>query len=153
MVPADTLESQIDRLSQDIHRLMLFHRKRLTDILTAHDLTLPQYLTLLALQRDEPGSRMGDLAQKLHASSATMTGVVDRLEEAGLVERVLDRSDRRAIQVRVTERALHLVEGVARDHREHLGRALGKLGPDDREQLARLIHVYLAALEAREQTE
>src|SRR5688572_19559304 len=53
---------------------------------------------LLALA-DEPNSRMGDLARRLGVTARALTPVTDGLANDGLVERVVDPTDRRAFRL------------------------------------------------------
>jgi DNA-binding MarR family transcriptional regulator len=58
---------------------------------------------------DERGSMSaGDLAQESRLTTGAITGVVDRLERAGLARRVPDPSDRRRVHVELTEKAFKL---------------------------------------------
>ena len=72
--------------------------------LLPHNLSLPQ-LHLLAILKEADGPvTTGEIGQAMVKASQTITGLVDRLEEPGLVERVFDRSDRRKVWVRMTEK-------------------------------------------------
>ena len=67
-------------------------------------LSLPQ-LHLLAILKKAGGIlTTGEIGQKMVKASQTITGLVDRLEEPGLVERVFDRSDRRKTWVRMAKK-------------------------------------------------
>ena len=67
-------------------------------------LSLPQ-LHLLAILKKAGGIlTTGEIGQEMVKASQTITGLVDRLEEPGLVERVFDRSDRRKTWVRLTKK-------------------------------------------------
>src|SRR5438128_12636966 len=129
MVTSSVAAAQVDQLRSALMRLMRYETRRLAQILGQYDLTIPQYFTLQALRTLEPGRRMGDLAHRMCQSSATTTGLVERLEEGGLVERIMDPTDRRAVQVRITARGSRLLEDVACAQREHLTGALGRLDP------------------------
>ena len=55
------------------------------------------------------GTRLGDLAEQAQVSKQTATALVDRLEAAGYVERVVDPSDARARLVRIAPRGQGLI--------------------------------------------
>jgi MarR family transcriptional regulator, organic hydroperoxide resistance regulator len=57
---------------------------------------------------------MGDLAEALHCDSSNVTGIVDRLEERGLVRRKVAPSDRRVKLVVVTEAGERLRREITR---------------------------------------
>lgn len=71
--------------------------------LEIHDLTMPQWLALGAvLHAGEAGISHGQLSQRMMLSKAPITGLVDRLARAGLVERKTDENDRRVSLVSIT---------------------------------------------------
>jgi MarR family transcriptional regulator for hemolysin len=71
--------------------------------------TRAQWRVLVRLSR-QPGLRQVDLADCLDVEPITLCRIVDRLEEAGLVERQRDPSDRRAWRLELTAKAEPLVE-------------------------------------------
>ncbi len=95
------VEGIVDRimgLSRRIKRMM-------EETCAEHDLTWGEWKVLGYLHR-KTGSRRraspGQLAEHLELSSGAMTNRLDRLEEAGLVERLRDPDDRRGVQVELT---------------------------------------------------
>src|SRR5690349_25008800 len=71
--------------------------------------TRAQWKVLFRLER-QPGLRQIELADMLDIEPITLSRIIDRLEEAGHVERVADPADRRAWRLQVTEAAQPLVE-------------------------------------------
>ncbi len=74
--------------------------------------TRAQWRVLLRLSH-EPGLRQVELADMLDVEPITLCRIIDRLEEAGLVERQRDPADRRAWRLSVT----HAAEPVLDDLR------------------------------------
>jgi len=72
--------------------------------LLPHNLSLPQLHLLAILKKADGLVTTGEIGQAMVKASQTITGLVDRVEEPGLVERVFDRSDRRKTWVRITEK-------------------------------------------------
>jgi len=89
----------------------------------------------LTLLRHNEAMPMGRLADILDASMSNATGIIDRMEERGLVERVRVPDDRRIVMVRPTQAGLDLVDEVELVKSEVMVRALARL---DDTQLARL---------------
>lgn len=78
---------------------------KLTELaLLPHNLSLPQLHLLSILKEAGDILTTGEIGRAMVKASQTITGLVDRLEEPGLVERVFDRSDRRKTWVRLTEK-------------------------------------------------
>ena len=70
--------------------------------------TRAQWKVLFRLSRT-PGLRQVELADKLDVEPITLSRIIDRLADAGLVERTADPTDRRAWRLQVTETAQPLV--------------------------------------------
>jgi DNA-binding MarR family transcriptional regulator len=72
------------------------------ELLTELDLTYPQYLVMLVLwERDR--LRVSDVGDRLHLDSATLTPLLKRLEQSGLVNRTRSAEDERSVIVTLTE--------------------------------------------------
>jgi DNA-binding MarR family transcriptional regulator len=71
--------------------------------------TRAQWKVLFRLTRS-PGLRQVELADMLDIEPITLCRIIDRLEEAGFVERTRDPSDRRAWKLQVTKSAQPLME-------------------------------------------
>lgn len=82
----------------------------------AHGCTLPRFDVLSALDRHRGGLRMSDLSVKLMVSNGNVTGIVDRLETEGLVERISVDGDRRAMRVRLTPDGVARFADMAAEH-------------------------------------
>jgi DNA-binding MarR family transcriptional regulator len=100
---------------------------RRTELITrAHGLTPRSYQLLLMLKtgRAEAGpAGLGELEERLQLGKSTVTELVLRSEDAGLVRRELDRMRRRAISVQMTkagERRLAEVVSALGDERARL---------------------------------
>jgi MarR family transcriptional regulator for hemolysin len=104
-------------------------------------ITRAQWKVLLRLTRT-PGLRQVELADMLDVEPITLSRIVDRLEEAGHVERVADPADRRAWRLQVTERAKPLVAKLRALGSELVEDAFGGIEPEEiarvREVLARV---------------
>ncbi len=88
-------------LLSDVSRLM---RKRFDEQARCIGATGAQWKTLLVLSRNE-GINQGGLAERLEVEPITLCRMIDRLEEAGLVERRRDPADRRAWRIFLTDAA------------------------------------------------
>ena len=86
-------------------------RPRMLELWREFDLQPPQQMVLGLLDQPRP---MGELALQMHCDSSNITGIVDRLEERGLVERTAVASDRRVKLIAVTEEGRTLRDELAR---------------------------------------
>ena len=78
--------------------------------ISSYDMLLHTY------EAGESGIRMTDLAERLVVSKSGLTARVDRLEERGLLQRVADSEDRRAIRIALTPDGLATFRKAATIH-------------------------------------
>src|SRR3954467_10876772 len=91
--------------------------------------TRAQWKVLFRLER-QPGLRQIELADMLDVEPITLSRIVDRLEEAGLVERVADPADRRAWRLHVTAKAQPLIEKLRAIADEMIADAFAGIDPN-----------------------
>jgi DNA-binding MarR family transcriptional regulator len=107
----------------------------------ACDLPLAWFDVLLQLRTSPDGRlKMNQIADAIVHSTGGTTRLIDRLEEAGLVERQLCPSDRRAIHVAITERGNAKLDSAFDVHLEYLDKNLtARLSPSERVSLTKLL--------------
>jgi DNA-binding MarR family transcriptional regulator len=107
----------------------------LIDILDAElqqerEISLRWYDVLVHLEEAEHGIRMNELASRILASKSGLTRVIDRMEEAGLVERRRPAGDRRVIEIVMTPAGQKALANARAVHRrginEHFTQHLNK---------------------------
>ncbi|MGY0499990.1 MarR family winged helix-turn-helix transcriptional regulator [Nocardia sp. FBN12] len=127
-------------------RLMTIAMARIETVFTAHGLQRGEFDVLAALRRSGAPCELNPsvLADTLMLSRAGMTGRIDRLETAGLVRRVADREDRRAVRVALTEDGRALIDTVVVAHTENETAMLSVLDPADRAALDRISRTLLS---------
>ena len=109
-------------------------------------LTHPQYLVMLALWERSP-RRVREIADQLLLDSATLSPLLKRLESAGLIERIRDPQDERALNVTLTAAGRGLrtrAEQVPAQIVERLGVPVGEL-EDLRDRLTLLLQAAARA--------
>lgn len=94
-----------------IHDIARLTRKHFDRRARALDLTRAQWLALAILRRT-PGIHQVELADRLEVEPMTVARLVDRLEEAGWVERRADKTDRRSKQLYLTKRAQGIITKI-----------------------------------------
>jgi MarR family 2-MHQ and catechol resistance regulon transcriptional repressor len=111
------------------------------DLVRDADLPLAWFELLIRLARS-PGRRlrMSDLASQTRLTPSGLTRAVDRLEAAGLVERLPCPSDRRGAFAALTAEGLTRTRAAVGPHLDHVERHLtGVLAPVEQRQLAGLL--------------
>jgi DNA-binding MarR family transcriptional regulator len=103
--------------------------------------------TLDTLDRSGP-QRISDLAARERITQPGMTGLVTRLADEGLVERVQDVADGRVIRASITVAGRARIAALRAERREQLQELVGQLGTADQRVLAAAVPALdrLAAL-------
>jgi len=102
-----------------------------------------QYWVLSALKSGP--QRMSALAEHAQTSQASVTGIVDRLEDRGLVERVRSSEDRRVVDVSITEMGAKELDRARVIFIERLEQALAPLDANERSGLLDVLRKLNAA--------
>lgn len=119
------------------------HRQRMAE-LERYNLTLPQFVALKAIHCCDGGScNMSELAESVQQVPATMTGIVDRLTQRGLVVRNPNPSDRRAFRISLTAAGTDLVNKIISQKKIHLASFAATLSSEERRNMITLMEHML----------
>ena len=124
-------ERSLGFLMNDVTRLM---RRSFNRRAQALGLTQAQWRAIAQLSRHE-GIRQAALADILEVQPITLGRLIDRLQEAGLVERRADPTDRRAVQLYLTTKAEPVVQQICTFAREVQEQAMAGLSEERRDAL------------------
>jgi DNA-binding MarR family transcriptional regulator len=119
-----------------LFQLSFLLQARLSRIAAEHDLSVVQVRLLGILRDREPG--MLELARHLELEKSSLSGLVDRAEKRGLVERLPSASDRRAATVRVTAQGRRLSRVIAEAVAVEVSALVQALSETDRKHLSAL---------------
>jgi DNA-binding MarR family transcriptional regulator len=111
-------------------------------------LSIPQFDVLSTLTEQE-GVSQTDLAARLYVTKGNVSGLVDRLVEAGLVERRNAPGDRRSNAVFLTPEGRKVAEEGIRLQRIFVGETLGRLQQSDLALLDAILTQWRDAVRAR----
>ena len=111
-------------------------------------LTGPQSWVLRNLVRKGPLSS-AQLSRRSYATPANITGIIDRLEKKGLVERIRKRGDRRVALITLTEAGLELGETLPDPIEKRIISKLEDLDPQHVRILAMAITQILNLIETK----
>jgi DNA-binding MarR family transcriptional regulator len=141
------VEGIVDRVMGIQRRL----RRMLDETLEEHGLSYGEWSVLSSLTWAPENRRTaGELALKVELSSAAMTNRLDRLEGAGLIRRVPDPNDRRAVQVELTEPGHALYARAVETQAAKESIIAAALDSKQQEQLNDLLRRLMLEFESRE---
>ncbi|MEH3102001.1 MarR family winged helix-turn-helix transcriptional regulator [Sphingomonas adhaesiva] len=129
------MSDSIGFLLSDVARLL---RRRFDERARAIGVTRPQWRALTALSRAE-GLHQGALAERLEVEPITLCRMIDRLEEAGLVERRRAPADRRAWHIYLTDKSRPLLDQLRGLADDLSAQALDGLAIDQQDRLTEML--------------
>jgi DNA-binding MarR family transcriptional regulator len=140
------MSGDVDRFQRLLFTLGRLHSLRdpLASCCERTRLTAPQIHALLWLGQDG-ALTMGELARRLDITEKTVTGVVDRLEREGHVQRERGPEDRRVVRCRLTAVGARLYRKLDRTVLQGMGRMLERLDASDRRALFRILEKLIAS--------
>lgn len=108
--------------------------------LSKHGLLQGRWWVLILLMREESKtSKPSILAEKAGVTRATMTGLIDGLEQGGLVARVFTKDDRRSVLIRLTEAGKAKLDIVMPDYYRRVRLCMQALDEEKRAQLHQIL--------------
>jgi len=138
--PAETPEAELEdlRLSFLIHDVSRMRRTAFDQYMKPHGVTRSQWWVLSNLSRHD-GMMQTELADILDVGKVTVGGLVERLEQAGWVERRPDAADKRARRVYLTQQSRRFLDGIREAGHEMNELAFHGLSREDRRALFDLL--------------
>jgi MarR family transcriptional regulator, organic hydroperoxide resistance regulator len=128
------LKEDLDRIVESIIYLVTESRRLSKDEAARYGVT-PTQLSVLKLLQEIGDLSLGTLSKEIRAHNSTVTGIVDRMEAAGLVERARSEEDRRVWTIRLTAQGRKVAERAKISPWDTLRNALGSLPAGDQEKL------------------
>ncbi|SDK51766.1 transcriptional regulator, MarR family [Methylophilus rhizosphaerae] len=117
--------------------------------LSKHDLLQGRWWVLILLMREQDlTSQPSVLAEKLGVTRATMTGLLDGLEQGGLVQRESVPQDRRSVQIKLTAAGQAKLDAVMPDYYSRLRLCMQGLSERQRSDLQSILGVIDRGLSA-----
>jgi MarR family transcriptional regulator for hemolysin len=128
-----------DTLWYSLKELQTVMSQRFSEHLSAHGITRPQYEILMQLFQTD-GMTQADIAERCKKDAPTVTGVIDRLERDGFVERSKHPTDRRAHFVILTEKGKHLRDTIPNIRKAMQDQAMIGLTQKEFDRLREILH-------------
>jgi DNA-binding MarR family transcriptional regulator len=135
----ETIRTGLDVIT---HRAFREHGR----FVKAAGLTIPQFGILIQLYYQQQCG-MSDISSRMDISGAAASQLVDKLFQAGLLERSEDPADRRVKQLRLTEKGRKLVEAGMAERHSWVDALVARLEPAEREKVAEAMNILTGAIQ------
>lgn len=125
-----TTRAEVERLADIIFSLQRCFMLQLSEELSRGQVSFPQFF-LLGHIASQDSLSMSEIADRMNHSTAAATGLVDRLENLGYVQRTHAANDRRKVLVKITKKGTALVERIRQDIINNLSQIMDLLPQDE----------------------
>jgi DNA-binding MarR family transcriptional regulator len=147
-----SLEAQQDPTREiifSIRRLLQAKELYTKELNKKYQISASQLNCLLALHESGP-LPLSQIAKSILVNSSTVTGIIDRLEQKGLVERSRISADRRVITIYLTETGNRLAENAPPPIQQKIIDGLKKLPPHEKQQIVRSLNTLTSMLDVQD---
>lgn len=142
-------QDQIRRIIYQIRRLMQAGYQYTKELNKNYQVSAPQLNCLLALNEIGP-LPPSQIARHIMVKSSTVTGVIDRLEFKGLVQRTRNSPDRRVITIELTKAGEALAQHAPPPIQQQIVDGLKRLQPDQLKQIVYYLELLTHMLDFQE---
>lgn len=125
-------------------------RIRFQTLARHHGLSTPQASVLLFIHRNGPDTTMTECAAALQLPSSSVTSIVARLVQLGLVQGGTRKDDRRMVSAALTDEGAELVRVIEGQHRESFSRLLDEVADAEVAQLSEILEAVCRAMSSRQ---
>jgi MarR family transcriptional regulator, organic hydroperoxide resistance regulator len=133
-----SFKAEVDRILEAIIYFTTETRRITKELAKRANLTGPQ-LTVVKILETIGDLSLSELSDKIRAQNSTVTGIIDRMEREGLVQRVRSVSDRRVVRIHLTGKGRKLAADVPVEPMEILRGALKGLSAEEAKDLLRIM--------------
>jgi DNA-binding MarR family transcriptional regulator len=145
---SDDRQRLINEIEDVFQGLAWRNQHQLAVLLGRHGLTIPQFVALAVLQRFGPEMTMREIGEMIQAPPSSMTSIVDRHEQRGLIQRRPHPTDRRATLARITDAGLELLTVINDERHQALVNALDDVPMEDLSHFLATLRQISAKFEA-----
>jgi DNA-binding MarR family transcriptional regulator len=141
--PASPFGESIFRSLRRMIRAIDLHSRETTGRST---LTVPQLVCLRQIWMQGP-TKPSQLARAVFLSQATVTGILDRLENRGLIQRQRDQADRRLVTISLTRAGADMASSLPIPLQDGFARRLAALSLEEQADIDRILERVVEMME------
>jgi len=119
--------SQIISLNRNINRTL---RHEFHGLMQDSGFTFPQ-LSVISILAKNGKQKVSDISEKIGLSDSTVSGILDRLEQKGIIERKRNKDDRRVVKIYLSNGSQEIFQEFHRKREEYFARLLKELSEQE----------------------
>ena len=125
-----------------LNELIMFHRAGFLRMLSIKDLNTSEVTILYAMQKvmlEQDKLMLSTIRDTLELAPSTITAIITSLEEKKLIERIIDKNDRRNICINITKKGEQYIKKIEEHNREVISKYIDYMGEKDIVKFKKLI--------------
>jgi len=125
--------SKLDSISQIISLNRNFNRSLkhgFHGLMQDSGFTFPQ-LSVISILAKNGKQKVSDISKKMGLSDSTVSGILDRLEQKGIIERKRNKDDRRVVKIYLSKGSQEICQEFHRKREEYFAHLLKKLSEQE----------------------
>lgn len=119
--------SQIISLNRNINRTL---RHEFHGLMQDSGFTFPQ-LSVISILAKNGEQKVSDISEKMGLSDSTVSGILDRLEQKGIIERKRNKDDRRVVKIYLSKGSQEICQEFHRKREEYFTHLLKELSEQE----------------------
>lgn len=119
--------SQIISLNRNFNRTL---RREFHGLMQDSGFTFPQ-LSVISILAKNGKQKVSDISEKMGLSDSTVSGILDRLEQKGIIERKRNKDDRRVVKIYLSKGSQEIYQEFHRKRKEYFAHLLKKLSEQE----------------------
>jgi len=119
--------SQIISMNRNINRTL---RHEFHGLMQDSGFTFPQ-LSVISILAKNGKQKVSDISEKMGLSDSTVSGILDRLEQKGIIERKRNKDDRRVVKIYLSNGSQEICQEFHRKREEYFAHLLKELSEQE----------------------
>ncbi len=132
------IKQEVDQVFEAVVYLYTESRRLTKELARRAQLTGPQ-LTVVKILESIGDLSLSELSDKIRAQNSTVTGIIDRMEREGLVQRVRSTEDRRVVHISLTDKGAKLAREIPIEPMEIFRSAIESLSAQEMRDLMKIL--------------
>ena len=139
--------TQVATLFQEV---MLLFRKSTMKVFDHSGITAPQGMVIRILSKEKT-LKITELSSKLGLPNSTVSGIVDRLEKLGMIERIRSEKDRRVVHVSISPKFKDMHKNFHKQIEDKIEATMNRGTPEEMDKIVEGLETLKKLLSSREE--
>ena len=143
------MENETMKIAKLLQEVMLLFRHKMTKVVEDTGVTTLQMM-IMGIISKEKTLKITELSGKLSLSNSTVSGIVDKMEKLGMVERARSEQDRRVVYVSISPNFVDMHQNFHKRFEENIALIINKSTPEELNKILDGLEVLKRLLKSQE---